>query len=69
MADEPRVELADAINATEPTKLNQDQVDPNNSDLEPGEIRDDVLPPSRAPSPKPISRHATQFDAFPVDAV
>jgi len=69
MADEPRVVPVDASSSTEPAKLNQDQVDPNDLELEPGEIRDDGVPPSRTPSPKPISRHATQFDAFPVDAV
>jgi len=69
MADEPRVEPVDASNSTEPAKLNQDQVDPNDLELEPGEIRDDEGPPSRAASPKPISRLATQFNAFPVDAV
>ena len=69
MAEEPRVEPVDANDSTQPAKLNQDQVDPDDLDLEPGEIRDDEGPPSRAASPKPVNRVATQFNAFPVDAV
>jgi len=69
MADEPRVDPADANDSTEPITLHQDQVDADNPDLKPGEIRDEGVPPSRAASPKPISRLATQFNAFPVDAV
>jgi len=56
--------------STESGNLSQDHADDStNLDLEPGEIRDDGVPPSIAASPKPISRLATQFTAFPVDAM
>lgn len=70
MANELEPDAAKVINSAEPANVDQDKVDNStNLDLEPGEIRDDGVPPSRAASPKPISRLATQFNAFPVDAV
>jgi len=70
MVNELETDVSIANKSTVSGKLNQDKVD-DSTDLvlEPGEIRDDGTSPSISPTSKPISRFATQFNAFPVDAV